>query len=126
MLISHKSVYTFGEFRLDAGRRRLWRGDEAVAVSSKVLDLLLAFVREQGRVFSKEELMQQIWPDAIVEESNLAVSVSTLRRALGEKSGEKRFIATVPGRGYQFVAQVQAEETNEDVLVIEKQLAAEI
>jgi DNA-binding winged helix-turn-helix (wHTH) protein/TolB-like protein/Flp pilus assembly protein TadD len=126
MFIPHKVIYTFGEYRLDAKRRRLWRGDQPVTLSSKVFDLLLALVREQGRILSKQELINLVWPDSLAEDSNLAVSVSTLRRALGEKSGENRFITTVPGQGYQFVAEVRAEETDEDSLPVERPAISEM
>lgn len=126
MPIPQKSFYTFGEYRLDAKRRRLWRGNEPVTLSPKVFDLLLAMVREQGRIITKQELLSLVWPDTAAEESNLAVSVSTLRRALGEKSGENRFIATVPGQGYQFVAEVQAEDTFESTLLVKPPAVAEL
>src|SRR5689334_19479103 len=126
MPISHKVIYKFGEYRLDAKRRLLWRGDDSVTLSAKVFDLLLVLVRERGRVVSKQELMSLVWPDSAVEDSNLAVSVSTLRRALGEKSGENRFIATVPGQGYQFVAEVRADETDGAVLPVEQPAVAEM
>ena len=64
-------------------------------------------MRNSGRVLTKDELLKQIWPDTFVEEVNLAVNVSTLRKALGENSQEGRYIATIPGRGYQFVAEVR-------------------
>jgi eukaryotic-like serine/threonine-protein kinase len=64
-------------------------------------------VRNQGRVLTKDELLKQIWPDTFVEEVNLAVNISAIRKALGENPQDCRFIATVPGRGYRFVAEVR-------------------
>jgi TolB-like protein/Tfp pilus assembly protein PilF len=99
-------VFEFDEFRLDARERVLRRGAAAVALTPRVFDTLLYFVRSQGRVLGKEELMRAIWPDAIVEDNNLTQNVSTLRQVLGERRGENRYIVTVPGHGYRFAARV--------------------
>jgi TolB-like protein len=101
-----REVYQFGEFRLDAGRRLLMARDTPMALSGKAFDTLLYLVEHRGIVLEKEQLMQAIWPDTVVEENNLNQSISTLRRVLGERRGEHRYITTVPGRGYQFVAHV--------------------
>ena len=101
-------VYEFGDFRLDAGRRLLTaRDDTPVALTPKAFDTLLYLVEHRGTVLEKQQLMQAIWPDTVVEENNLNQSISTLRRVLGESRDEHRYIATVPGRGYLFVAQVR-------------------
>lgn len=100
-------TYEFGDFRIDALRRCLLRLGEPVPLPSRAFETLLYLVRHSGRVVEKDELMRAIWPDAFVEENNLNQSVSTLRRALGETRGENRYIATVPGRGYRFVAGVR-------------------
>ena len=71
-----------------------------------MFDTLLYMLEHAGETFSKEALMQAVWPDTIVEENNLNQNISTLRRLLGEKRGENRYIATIPGRGYQFTATV--------------------
>ncbi|HYU99449.1 MAG TPA: winged helix-turn-helix domain-containing protein, partial [Pyrinomonadaceae bacterium] len=99
-------IYEFDDFRLDAGERVLLRGGERVALTPRVLDTLLYLVRHHGRVLEKNELMSEIWPDAVVEENNLNQNISTLRRIFGESRGENRYIVTVPGRGYRFAAQV--------------------
>ena len=98
--------YQFGEFRIDARKRLLFRNETAVPLMPKVFDLLLYFVTNAGRVLGKDQLMAEIWNDTIVEESNLSQNVSILRRSLGEKPSENRFIATIPGKGYKFVAAV--------------------
>src|SRR6185436_12044353 len=98
--------YQFDAFELDPVRRVLLRGGNAIALKPKVFETLLVLVRNSGRVMHKDELMQQVWPDTVVEEVNLAHNVSVLRKALGQKSEENRFIITVPGRGYGFVADV--------------------
>ena len=102
-----KAVYEFEGFRLDASKRLLFNGDEPVALMPKALDILLYLVERAGSVADKDEIMAAIWPDTIVEENNLTQNISALRRALGEKHRENRFIATVPGRGYKFVAEVR-------------------
>ena len=99
-------IYEFDDFRLDAGERILLRRGERVALTPRVLDTLLYLVRHHGRVLEKNELMSEIWPDAVVEENNLNQNISTLRRIFGESRGENRYIVTVPGRGYRFAAQV--------------------
>ena len=112
-----KELYEFGEFRLDASRRLVSRGDEPVRVTSKALETLLVLVRNRARVVTKDELMQILWPDTFVEEVNLAQNISALRKALGEAPGENRYIATIPGKGYQFVCEVRASGGDDEVVV---------
>lgn len=100
-------LYEFGAFRIDASKRLLLRDGTPVPLTSKVFDTLIHLVKHSGTVISKDELMRAIWPDAVVEENNLNQNISILRRALGEGRGEQRYIATVPGCGYQFVADVR-------------------
>jgi DNA-binding winged helix-turn-helix (wHTH) protein/tetratricopeptide (TPR) repeat protein len=101
-------LYEFGDFRLDASKRLLLRGaGEVVSLTPKVFDTLLYLVERSGAVVDKDELMRGIWPDTVVEENNLNQNVSALRRGLGESRGEHRYIVTVPGRGYRFVADVK-------------------
>ncbi|HYG81276.1 MAG TPA: transcriptional regulator, partial [Pyrinomonadaceae bacterium] len=107
---STTQFYAFGPFLIDVTRRRLSRDGEPVPLKSKVFDLLLAMVEGRGRLLEKEELLKAVWPGQFVEEANLSVSVSALRKALGEKAGEHLYIVTIPGRGYRFVADVRASE----------------
>jgi DNA-binding winged helix-turn-helix (wHTH) protein/TolB-like protein/Flp pilus assembly protein TadD len=101
-------IYEFVDFRLDAAKRLLTKGnDEPLPLTPKVFDTLLYLVRHGGKVIEKDELMREIWTDTIVEENNLSQNISILRRILGEKPGEGRFIATVPGRGFRFVPEVR-------------------
>jgi DNA-binding winged helix-turn-helix (wHTH) protein/TolB-like protein/Tfp pilus assembly protein PilF len=102
-------VHAFGPFRVDVARHQLFREGEPVAVTPKAIHLLAALIERRGQVVEKEELMRLLWPDTIVEEANLTVTMSTLRRALGESPADNRFIVTVPGRGYRFVAHVDVE-----------------
>ena len=102
------SIYEFDGWRLLPGQRRLTSADgEPVALRSKVFDLLLYLVRERGRVVTKAELMEAVWPDTVVEENNLNQAISALRQALGETAQAPRFVATITGRGYQFIAAVR-------------------
>ena len=104
-------IYEFGEFRVDANSRlRRRRNDSAPEpLTPKVFDTLLYLVERAG----ENELMREIWTDTIVEENNLNKNISVLRRVLGEKHGENRYIATIPGRGYKFVAEVRRREEEE-------------
>src|SRR5262249_34194547 len=75
-------------------------------LTPKALELLLALVENRERVLEKSELMERIWPDSFVEETNLTQNISTLRKALGESPQQHQYIITVPGRGYRFVAEI--------------------
>jgi TolB-like protein/DNA-binding winged helix-turn-helix (wHTH) protein/Flp pilus assembly protein TadD len=99
--------YHFGLYRLDPVERRLWRDGEAIAVTSKVFDVLAVLVANSGRPMDKDEIMRQVWPDSFVEEGNLTRNVSTLRKVLGDSPEDRQYIVTLPGRGYQFVQAVQ-------------------
>src|ERR1700693_2893699 len=112
-------IYEFDGFRVEAGKRLLLRDGAAVPLTPKVFDTLLHLVQHQGEILEKDELMQAIWPNTMVEENNLNQNISTLRRVLGEIRGENRYIVTVPGRGYRFIAAVEAvgcasDENHED------------
>lgn len=99
-------VYEFGEFRVEAAKRVLLHNGEPVPLTPKVFDTLLHLVERQGILLEKEGLMRAIWPDTVVEENNLSQNIAALRRALQDRRGENRYILTVPGRGYRFVADV--------------------
>jgi len=102
-------VYEFGGFRVEAGRRVLLRAGNPVPLTPKVFDTLLYLVQRKGQLVEKDDLMKAIWPDTVVEENNLSQNISVLRRVLGERRGESRYILTVPGRGYRFVAEVEGD-----------------
>jgi len=108
MSLIQKEIYEFGPFTVDSIERVAFRDGKPLILTPKVFDTLLCLVRNRGRVLTKDEILQEVWPDTFVEEVNLAVNISTLRKALGESPQEGRFIATVPGRGYRFVAEVSA------------------
>ena len=96
--------YSFGPFTLDPAARLLRRNGEMITVGAKPFDLLVFLVERRGQVVSKEKLLRGVWPESVVEEANLAQNISFLRKVLGEKAGENRYISTIPGRGYSFVA----------------------
>jgi adenylate cyclase len=102
--------YRFGPFTLAPARRELRDADGPVTLGGRALDLLVALVEGRDRVVLKDELMRRVWPDTVVEENNLTVNVSALRKALREGAGARRYIRTVPGRGYRFVAEVSEGE----------------
>jgi predicted ATPase/DNA-binding winged helix-turn-helix (wHTH) protein len=97
---------SFGPFRLLTGQRLLLEGDTPVRLGSRAFDILAALVERAGQVVGKEELIARAWPQTHVEEANLKIQVSALRRALGDGRDGHRFVVTVPGRGYNFVAPV--------------------
>jgi DNA-binding winged helix-turn-helix (wHTH) protein len=103
--------YSFGPFVLDPGARLLLRNGESVSIGPKAFDLLVFMVERRGQVISKDELLGGVWRESVVEEANLAQHISLLRRMLGERPGENRFIATVPGRGYSFVSALQRDRS---------------
>src|SRR6266853_5398286 len=105
-----EQAISFGPYRLLAAQRLLLEGDTPVRLGSRAFDTLAALVGRAGEVVGKEELIARIWPQTFVEESNLKIQVSALRRALGDGHAGRRFIVTVPGRGYNFVAAVSLEE----------------
>lgn len=103
-----RELLRFGPFTLDAGERLLWRGGEIVPLTPKAFDLLAVLVQNPGRVLSKAELIERVWPDAFVEEANLSHQIYRLRTALGDAEGEASYIDTLNRRGYRFVAAVSA------------------
>jgi TolB-like protein len=102
-------VYEFGDFRLLAAQRRLTArlDGRPIELTPKALDTLRFLVQHPGELLDKSTIIAAVWPNVVVEENNLNQVISALRRALGDGSGGRRFIVTVPGRGYQFVAPVR-------------------
>ena len=98
--------FAFGQFRVDAGTRQLWCDDRLIPLNTRVFDTLLVLVKHRDRVVEKDELMKAVWPDSFVSEDSLTQSIWALRRALGDHSSQPSFVATVPRRGYRFVAPV--------------------
>jgi TolB-like protein/DNA-binding winged helix-turn-helix (wHTH) protein len=100
-------AFEFGPFRLDLRERRLTRDGYSVPLQGKVFDTLYVLVSRHGCLVTKDELMAAVWPDSVVEESNLNHNICILRRALGEKVTGQKYIETVPRQGYRFVAEVR-------------------
>jgi Tol biopolymer transport system component/DNA-binding winged helix-turn-helix (wHTH) protein len=111
------NTYKFSEYKLDLTRRLLSRAGESMPLNAKAFDLLVVLIENRARVIAKEELMELVWRDQYVEEANLTVQISALRKALGEKKDEHRFIVTLPGRGYRFVAEVENAGSKPDVVI---------
>src|SRR5215469_12010651 len=101
------SCYEFGEFRLEPGEQLLVRNQRAISLAPKAFDLLVFLVQNNGRLVTKDQIMRAVWPGSFVEEANLTVTISTLRKALGDKEGGSQHIETIPKKGYRFVARVR-------------------
>jgi TolB-like protein/tetratricopeptide (TPR) repeat protein len=110
MANSTKAMYEFGPFRIDVERYLLLRDEESIPLSPKAFETLVFLVQHRGKVGRKDDIMSSIWPDTFVEESNLAQNIFLLRKALGEDKHEHRYIVTIPGVGYRFVAPVREIE----------------
>src|SRR5258708_24815031 len=101
---------SFGPYRLVTARRILLEGEKPVRLGDRAFDILAALVERAGEIVSKEELIARAWPTTFVDEANVKIQISALRRALGDGQGDNRYIATVVGRGYNFVAPIREEE----------------
>ena len=121
-----KRLYEFGPFRLDPAEHLLLRDGEPVPMRPKEFAVLLALVENHGHVLTKDELLKGVWPGQFVEEGNLNRHISSLRRALGESSGEPQYIETVPKVGYRFVAPVREVGDRSADTVIERHTIARI
>jgi len=107
MANENNGLYEFGPFRLDTAQRLLLRDDCPVALQPKAFDTLLMLVRNSEKVVLKDELLNAVWADTFVQESNLTQNIFVLRKALGDNDGGRRYIITVPGRGYRFAEKVR-------------------
>lgn len=107
MLFKPGEVFQFAEFTLDPSQRSLLRNGEAVALPTKAFDMLQFMVENPGRLLTRDAILKAVWPDTVVEEGNLSQNISLVRKALGESANEQRFVMTVIGSGYQFIAPVK-------------------
>jgi TolB-like protein/thioredoxin-like negative regulator of GroEL len=119
------AVYEFGPFRIDMERYLLLRDEETIPLSPKVFETLLYLVQHREKVAKKDEILNSVWPETFVEESNLAQNIFLLRRALGEERNEHRYIVTIPGVGYRFVALVKEYEALNKTKKVERGKAVE-
>src|SRR5688572_26897943 len=122
MSVQTKHLYKFGPFCLDPAKRRLMRDGELIKLTPKAFDTLLALVEHRGKTVEKDELLNKVWAGVAVEENNLNQSITALRKSLGDSRQESQYIATIPGVGYRFVADVK--EVNGDESVAETPVAA--
>jgi eukaryotic-like serine/threonine-protein kinase len=108
---SDRVVYLFDEYRLEKSRRMLYRGTQEVVLPPKAVETLLALIERRGEIVGKSDLMKIIWPDTVVEESNLAQYLHVLRKTLGQKNDGQPFIETLRRRGYRFTSDVRVVES---------------
>lgn len=110
MSVETQDLYDFGEFRLDVTEKVLLRDGKSVPLTPKYFETLQVLVEHAGHLLGKDELMQRLWKDQFVEESNLTFNIGMIRKALGDDAADPKFIETVPKRGYRFIADVRRSE----------------
>ena len=114
MALTNGHHYRFDTFEIDPDNRTLTRDGHDIHVTGRVFDILLAFVENPGRLLEKDELIEKVWHHDVVEDSNLTRNVSTLRKTLGDTARDHKYIITVQGHGYRFVADVTEVQPAED------------
>jgi Tol biopolymer transport system component/DNA-binding winged helix-turn-helix (wHTH) protein len=119
MAAQTRLIYEFDDFQLEPDERKLMRRGQLVPLHGKAFEMLLVLIRNRGRLLTKDELFQLVWPDQIVEESNLTVNMSAIRRALGERASSPHYITTISGRGYRFTGDVR--QFADEALTIERE-----
>lgn len=112
-----KGLYEFGPFRLDPSQRLLLRDDHPIPLQPKAFDTLLVLVRNSEKVVLKDDLLNAVWADTFVEESNLTQNIFVLRKALGDADGGRRFIITIPGRGYRLTEKARFVPQPDDMVL---------
>src|SRR5687767_11803665 len=105
---SDSGIYEFEDFRLDSAKLMLYRNEEELSLPPKQVETLLALVERGGEIVGKETLMERLWPNAFVEESNLVQNIYILRKILGETADGKPMIETLRRRGYRFNGELKA------------------
>src|SRR5215475_10575336 len=110
MVLKLRHFYEFGPFHLEPDERLLRNGDQPLALAPKYFDLLVFLVQNSGRLLTKDEIMQTVWSGNFVEEANLTVAISAIRKTLAEKESGVQYIETVPKKGYRFTADVREVE----------------
>ena len=117
-------MFVFEAFELDTERRQLRRDGAPVTLSSRAFDILVMLIEQRDRVVTKDEIMTRVWRGTIVEENNLAVQISALRRALADGAETPSVILTVPGQGYRFVGRISAPEQDTPAETVTPMIAA--
>ena len=109
MAMPNRDALTFGPFRLDLTGERLWREETPVRLTHKAFAVLSYLATQPARLVTKDELFEAVWPDVVVSDSTLTGCIQEVRRALGDRARQPRFIETAHGRGYRFIAPVSSE-----------------
>src|SRR5438094_6692949 len=122
MQVLTRKNYRFDNFQLDLLKRRLLRSGKTVSLNPKAFDLLSVLIEHNGELLTKDDLFRLVWDEQIVEESNLTVNMSAIRKALGERASSPRYITTVSGRGYRFTGEVR--QFADEALTIERETFA--
>ncbi|HSE43214.1 MAG TPA: winged helix-turn-helix domain-containing protein, partial [Acidobacteriota bacterium] len=125
MFPPEKLLYEFSDFHLNIPERLLTRQGQRIPLPEKAFETLCVLVQEAGHLVTKKDLMSRVWPDTFVEENSLDKSVSLLRQVLGDRNGQQKFIETVRGHGYRFIADVKRAQA-ETVVSSKTELAADI
>jgi DNA-binding winged helix-turn-helix (wHTH) protein/TolB-like protein len=110
MVLKLRHFYEFGPFQLEPDERLLRNGEQSLSLAPKYFDLLVFLVQNSGRLLTKDQIMQTVWSGSIVEEANLTVAISAIRKTLAEKESGVQYIETVPKKGYRFTAEVREVE----------------
>jgi DNA-binding winged helix-turn-helix (wHTH) protein/TolB-like protein len=126
MQSDNQRLYEFGPFQLDVRKHRLLREGEIVPLTPKAVETLLMLIEHQGKLVERDELMNTVWSDAFVEDSNLTVTISMLRKVLEQTSEGEKYIETVPRLGYRFVAEVREVTGEGTVIALERRAQAQI
>jgi len=121
-----KIFYEFGPFRIDPDKQLLLRENQPIAITPKALETLLILVRNSRQIVSKDDLMKELWPDSFVEEANLSQNIFMLRKALGDTPEARRYIVTLPGRGYRFATEVRTVKQDGGDVVIASRTRSEL
>jgi len=119
MLKQQNHLYEFGAFRLDPDEHLLTRNGQPVPLTPRAFDVLVALIRRSGHLVTKEELMMTVWRDSIVEDGNLTVTISMLRKALVEEGNDRRYIQTISKQGYRFIGEIREAVVRETATSLE-------
>lgn len=119
MSLGSNKLIRFDDFEIDLGERTLWRDGSLVVLPPKVMETLCLLVENHGRLLTKDQLIDRLWPETFVEERNLTQNIFRIRKALGDGSEGRKYIETLPRRGYRFVADVRPVEPETEAQVAE-------
>src|SRR4051812_44794477 len=116
MLLIEQRLYRFGDFTLDIKEKVLLRNDRPVLITPKTFELLYVLVKNYGHIVEKNTLLNEVWPDSFVEDSNLTFTIRQLRKALEDDARNPIFLETVPRRGYRFIAEIEEIRPEEKII----------